>query len=136
MRIPKTIIFLLFCSMLLVGRVVYLGQEPPKRDKFLIPEGYSGNLAVTFSVRGAPQLPLEDGYRVIMFDKTGVVKTSSEGMPGKLKDEYYFYSENSRRPLEPKELGGGFTEAPAARPEEFTFKFSVIPFERLVPDRK
>lgn len=105
--------------------LLYITHATPKRDRILIPEGYSGTLAVTFSVHGAPPLPMEDGFRVIKFNKDGEVKTSSPGMPGKLKDEYYFYSGSSRRLLESNEMGGGFTEASSGKPEEYTFKFTV-----------
>ena len=98
----------------------------PKRERYLIPEGYSGWLCVTYSVAGAHPLEIEDGYRLVKFSQSGVVETSTNGMPGKYTDEFWFYSGNELRKMNfEKEMGGGYTVAKPEFPERFTFMFWV-----------
>lgn len=98
----------------------------PKRNRYLIPEGYAGWLCLSHAVPEAPELPMADGFRLVEFPPSGVVVTRSEGMPGKYFDEYFFIAENGQtRPVGEQELGGGYTEAQTATPERYTFKFWV-----------
>lgn len=136
-KIKITLLILTIIGVVCFSVLLYLLRENPKRDRFLIPEGFSGTLAVTYSVQGAPPLPMEEGFRLIKFNNDGIVQTSSPGMPGKFRDEYYFYSGNARRPLEPKEMGGGSTVTLPNRPEgEFTVTFSVTSSRQAVPVSK
>ena len=48
--------------------LVLLDANTPKRNLYLIPEGYHGWLCTTFLAAGKPPLPVEDGYRVVKFD--------------------------------------------------------------------
>jgi hypothetical protein len=112
----------------LAAFIVLFEVNTPKRDRYLIPEGYRGRLCTTYLVAGEPPLPDEDGFRVVKFDQSGIVRTSSEGLSGKLKDEFFVYAGASRRPLNiQREMGGGFTTAPADAPGHFTFMFWVSP---------
>jgi hypothetical protein len=96
----------------IVGFVWLVSASTPKRARYLIPEGYFGWLCVTYSVSGAPPLGIEDGYRLVKFSPSGVVETLTEGMPGKYKDEFLFYTGNTRRKMNiEKEMGGGYTVA-------------------------
>jgi len=97
------------------------------RDRYLIPEGYAGWLCIAYGVRGAADLPAEDDFRLAVFPPSGVVETSSPGLPGEgYRDQYFYYGGSQRRALAvSKELGGGFTEASVQRPEQFTSKFWV-----------
>ena len=114
---------LVFASFLWV-----LDANTPKRDRYLIPEGYAGWLCVTYSVSGAPPLKIEDGFRLVKFSSSGVVATSTEGMPGKYKDEFWFYGDNNLRQMNiEKEMGGGYTVAKSDAPDRFTFMFWVSP---------
>jgi hypothetical protein len=105
----------------------------PKRNRYLIPEGYSGWVCVTYAVAGKPPLPLEDGFRLVKFDGGGIVETSDSGMPGKLRDEFLFYSENGTRPLNfSTEMGGGGTIASVDSPDRYTFRVWVSSGAKLV----
>ncbi|MCD8548447.1 MAG: hypothetical protein LRY38_08565 [Aeromonadaceae bacterium] len=108
------------------GFFCYLSANTPKRDRYLIPEGYAGWLCVTYSVAGAPPLKFEDGFRLVKFSPSGVVATSTEGMPGKYKDEFWFYEGNRLRQMNiEKEMGGGYTVAKPEDPGHFTVMFWV-----------
>lgn len=88
-----------------------LFREPPKRDRFLISEHFTGKVYVHFQVPGAEPLKKEDGYRVIVIPADGVVKTSSELIGGKLHDEYWLYSDDGKKyRMPPNKLGGLWTE--------------------------
>lgn len=122
-------------SLLVLGcaTVLYLLlADPPKRHRYLIPDGYRGWLCVTFAVGGAPALPIEDGYELVKFDQAGVVSTSSAGKPGKLKDEFIVYTPTASRKLDVgSEMGGGFTVAPGTNYNQYTFMFWVSPNAKL-----
>ncbi len=105
-----------------------LDANTQKRNRYLIPEGYRGWLCTTYLAESKFPLPIEDGFRLVKFDQSGVVQTSSEGLAGKLKDEFIVYSGTNRRPLNiESEMGGGFTTAPVTTPDHFTFMFWVSP---------
>jgi hypothetical protein len=113
-----------------LGYAVWLlNTDRPKRDRYLIPENYSGWLCVTYSVPGTPALEMEDGYRLVKFPASGVVETSTEGKPGEYyKDEFWRYSDATRKQMNvEKELGGGHTVARIENPARFTFMFWVGP---------
>ena len=104
----------------------FIETNTPKRNRYLIPEGYTGWLCTSYAVPAARPLKVEDGFRIVQFDSKGVVETSDEGMPGKLKDEFLFYSERGSRPLSfESEMGGGFTTADQDSPNRYTFVFWV-----------
>lgn len=111
-----------------VGFVWLVSASTPKRERYMIPEGYAGWLCVTYSVSGAPPLEIEDGYRLVKFSPSGVVETSTAGMPGKYKDEFWFYAGNTLRKMNiENEMGGGYTVAKSEAPDRFTFMFWVSP---------
>jgi len=110
-----------------LGYAWLIEADMPKRDRYLIPENYSGWLCVKYSVPGAPALEMEDGYRLVKLPAQGVVETSTEGMPGKFKDEFWRYSGATRRQMNEKELGGGHTIARSEDPARYTFMFWVSP---------
>jgi hypothetical protein len=114
--------------LILVGFIWFVGANAPKRNRYLIPEGYAGWLCVTYAVSGASPLEAEDGYRLVKFSVSGVVETSTQGKPGKYKDEFWFYAGNTRRQMNTeKEMGGGYTVAQSENPDRYTFMFWVSP---------
>ena len=114
--------------LVFAGFIWLLGANTPKRERYLIPEGYAGWLCVTYSVSGAPPLEIEDGFRLVKFSPSGVVNTSTEGIHGNYKDEFLFYGGNSLRQMNiEKEMGGGYTVAKSDAPDRFTFMFWVSP---------
>jgi len=104
----------------------------PKRDRFLIPEKFNGTVYVYFQVSGTPPLKMEDGYRLIVVPDSGIVKTSSDLIPGKLHDEYWLYAGEKRIRMSPYKLGGGVTveQKNALGQQEIYFKFEVLKEER------
>lgn len=119
-----------------IGIAVFLDAAMPKRHRYLIPEGYAGWLCVTYKIPGTADLPTEDGFRVVRFPSTGIVETSFEGLPGKYKDEFYYYSKAERRALDVgREMGGGYTVAKAEAPDRYTSKFWVSREARVDHDR-
>ena len=124
MKISALLVLALVASIV-VG-LWYLDTNRPKRNRYLIPEGYKGWLCITYDVPSAQPLISEDGFKLVRFDSTGKVETSDKGESGKLKDEFYFYSQNSLRPLNyEKEMGGGFTTSEGGNYNRYTYKFWV-----------
>lgn len=76
-------------------------------DRYLIPEGYVGEVSVQYGVKGAPPLPIEDGFHLIKFPSSGILKTSNGIEYGWGKDEYYYYRGAKRRPLRGTGWGEG-----------------------------
>jgi hypothetical protein len=68
--------------------------------RFLIPEGYVGWVRVDFNIAGAPELPIEDGFYVFKFPKSGRLQTSSSDNRISRHDEYYYYSDTTKYKLE------------------------------------
>ena len=117
-----------FCVLSVFAFVWYLDANTPKRNRYFIPESYAGWLCIRYAVPNAPALPIEDGFRVVRFNSTGVVETSDEGMPGKLRDEYFVYSPQGMRSLNVElEMGGGFTvsDPQDSNPGRYTFYYWV-----------
>jgi hypothetical protein len=101
------------------------GCNREKRNRFVIPEDYAGWLCVSYGVRGAQELPTEDGYRLIAFPPGGVVETSTLGIPGAGYVDEYLSGDKGRREMDiARELGGGYTES-GAQPGKYTHKFWV-----------
>jgi hypothetical protein len=97
-------LILILCGFLVA--IVYQTQQGRHPCRYLIPEGYVGWVRVDYQIKGAPELPIEDGYRVYKFPNSGRLQTSSAFEVGTyadlisgLKDEYYYYSSDTRRQL-------------------------------------
>jgi hypothetical protein len=82
-----------FCGIVALG----LGCEQQRRpSRYLVPEGYVGWVRVEFGVQGAPALPIEDGFYLVRFSPSGLLKTSSDIEYGIARDEYYYFSRAKR----------------------------------------
>lgn len=81
-----------------------VGQEDTRKHhyKYLVPMGYVGWLQVDFNVKGAPALPVEDGYYVIKIPDTGHLQTSTSDGHGILGDYYFYYCGDTRKRLDSK----------------------------------
>lgn len=76
-------------------------QKSRGASRYLIPKGYVGWVKVYFKVKNAPPLELEDGRYLLKFPTTGRLETSSENQYGVGPvDEYFYYSDDTRQPLE------------------------------------
>jgi hypothetical protein len=66
----------------------------------LIPPSYFGEAFIEYGVRGAPELPLEDGWRVATIPSSGWLKTSSRFVGGwQLPGRLYFWDGKTRTPV-------------------------------------
>lgn len=101
----------------------------PKRYRYLIPEKFVGIIYVYFQVPDAEPLKIEDGYQLIVVPESGIVKTSSDLIAGKLHDEHWLYSSNGkRRKMPPDKIGGGGTvkQRNSSGQQEFYFQFEIL----------
>lgn len=112
-------------AALLMMAAILAACSREKRERFVIPDGYAGWVCVSYGVDGAPELPTEDGYRLIVVPWSGVVETSSPGLPGPgYVDEFLYDSDGRRRHVDVGwELGGGYTQSSAPQPGQYTHKF-------------
>ncbi len=72
-------------------------RRPPER--FLSPAGYQGGARIDFRQKGAPPLPMEDGRPLLKLDAQGTLETSSDPQQGHGKDDFFYYSGDSRTAL-------------------------------------
>lgn len=99
----------LYLLVLLLGSASLAdGCETKRRpNRYLIPDGYVGWVRVYFNVEGEPALPIEDGHYLFRIPASGVLKTSSAPEFGVGPDEYFYYSDDVRRPLKTSFYGEG-----------------------------
>jgi hypothetical protein len=75
-------------------------QDKQRRpNRYLIPDGYVGWVRINYKIKEAPVLPIEDGHYLFKFPENGTINTSSEGEEGFASDEYYYYSNDTRRSI-------------------------------------
>ena len=95
---------LCLCLIPILPACQYKDRRP---SRFLIPDGYVGWVKVYFKVKDAAPLPIEDGYYLFKFPKSGSFNTSSEMEVGWAQDEYFYYSGDVRRKLANTGWDGG-----------------------------
>jgi len=79
-----------------------------KPSRYLIPEGYVGWVRMTFNVKDAPPLSIEDGLYLFRFPPSGSLQTSSDIEYGVSSgDDYYYYCGDERRKLKLTGWDGG-----------------------------
>jgi len=93
---------------LLTGALLLSGclseQGKGTYDLYLIPEGYEGNIRVTYNVNGAPGLAKEGKFDVIPVDGKGTAETSNPMFDyGEVIDRYYYVDERGNRAEIPPE---------------------------------
>jgi hypothetical protein len=64
--------------------------------RFLIPEGYVGWVRVDFDVASSPELPIEEGYYVFKFPKSGRLQTSSSDIVESRRNQFFYYSDKGK----------------------------------------
>ena len=128
LAIAKRMVFGLGVLLAIAGVLLALLSYQPKRNRYLIPEGYAGWLCVTFEVLGAPPLLIEDGFTVVRFPADGRAVTSTALQGGEMRDEFYFYFSDRRMPFDAaKNLGGGYTVSGPPNLPGLMYKFWVSP---------
>jgi len=95
MKVNSIRVFLLL--VLLSGCIGSDSKRAPYR--YLIPGGYVGWVEIRFGVLDAPELPVQEGFRVARFSKEGTLNTSSRLQDGWAKDEYYYYAGDTQQKL-------------------------------------
>src|SRR5438105_4417352 len=70
-----------------------------RSERLLVPAGYVGWIEVQYGVKGAPPLPIENGWYVIRIPPEGRLQTSSEYQDGWAADEFWYYSGSRRWPV-------------------------------------
>lgn len=73
-------------------------------DRYLIPDGYIGEIRVEYGVKNAPALPLEEGRHLLVIPRSGSLQTSTQ-MDERWCDisDYYYVKGNQRKRI-PDEL--------------------------------
>jgi hypothetical protein len=99
-----------------------------KRNKYLVPIGYAGWVCIAYGIPDATPLSIDaDGYQVVRVPSSGIVKTSTKGKAGPLKDVYYMYRpDGTTESLPAGRIGGGGTFArPSSDPGVFASYFWI-----------
>jgi hypothetical protein len=105
--------------LLLIAGVSPTGCGPNEREPnlFLVPNGYVGWLHIEYEVKSAPALPLQNGFRVYEFSRSGRIRTSSMLLEGVAKDKICYVTPNGWKGLACSDdqgkgmVWGGFTSS-------------------------
>jgi hypothetical protein len=73
---------------------LFFHRRPPSR--FLIPSRYVGWARIEYRVANTPPLPREGKHSLVHLDKNGSLPTSSDLPEGWARDQFFYYSGNSR----------------------------------------
>jgi hypothetical protein len=107
----QLLIFLLPLTLLLICCFIPSAcvMEPHAAPAtYLFPEGYIGWVRVDYNIQGAPELPIQNGRQVYRLPPSGLLRTSSKLEYSRGRDvEYFYYSNDSRRPLRETDSGKG-----------------------------
>lgn len=115
---------------LLVAFLFVLDVNRPKSHRFVIPARYEGWLCLVFNASDGKPLPKEDGYSLVEFDETGVVRTSDGPGPSQSKTSYMRRASSGRTEIDiGRELGGGasYYSNKKDKPDYFLFWVSTAP---------
>src|SRR4051812_47464913 len=99
MKRSKALFLMIFLASSMVLAIACYNPRTRRPTRFLIPEGYVGWVRIDFGIKDAPPLSIEDGFYLIKIPASGLLQTSTDIEYGTAKDEYYYYSEDSRRLL-------------------------------------
>lgn len=121
--ITKVSYYILFLLFIIIFIVLIIESNIQKGSIYLIPEGYKGKLSIVYNQKDKPALEEKNGYQVVKFPLSGIVKTSSHPRIGKQHDKYFYYTKDGKiTPAKDIQLGGGkSTEAS----DSFLYEFWV-----------
>ncbi|WP_369946353.1 hypothetical protein [Vitiosangium sp. GDMCC 1.1324] len=101
-------------------------SKTPSGLRWVVPEKFEGCVTTRFQVKGAPPLPMEDGWYLISAPPDGQVTTSTKPLWGeRLQTEFYAQSAMGRRRVQPS-CDGGTTTNVAEGTVKLTFCFGPI----------
>ena len=67
-------------------------------DRYLIPDGYLGEIKIEYGVKNAPALPLEEGRHLLVIPRSGSLQTSTQlDLRWCTISDYYYVKGNQRR---------------------------------------
>ena len=67
-------------------------------DRYLIPDGYIGEIRIEYGVKKAPALPLEEGRHLLVIPRSGILQTSTQlDQRWCPISDYYYVKGNQRR---------------------------------------
>ena len=109
LKISKIILGLLSFPLLLIVVTIFISilsifssyLTKPEKERFLIPEGFKGQVFVIFNQKDGRKEKYEDGRRVYCIPNTGVLFTQFKDEEGQIDQEYFYISKNGNR----KKLG-------------------------------
>jgi len=81
----------LLAAFVVVCAVIWVQGQPRGADAFLIPQGYKGEVVVSYNVDGAPELQVEEGYNVHKIGPDGKMQTSTKNENSFPRGEDKFY---------------------------------------------
>jgi hypothetical protein len=65
-------------AFVVICAIIWMQGQPRGADAFLIPQGYTGEVVVSYNVDGAPELKSEEGYFLNKIGTDGKLQTSTK----------------------------------------------------------
>ena len=97
-----------FRSVLCWAMLLMLGCSGRPGERYLLPDGYTGWISVTFKAREAPTLSREEGFQLVTVPESGKVETREKMRTGEgYIRRYYWVRAGGSRKEAP--IGGGHT---------------------------
>lgn len=85
-------------SALLLAIALAPEKEVYTHDRYLIPDGYTGNVTVLYNVPQFPKVKKEGKYDLLPVDHEGVFVTQTQDLEyGTVDDDYYYIREDGKR---------------------------------------
>jgi hypothetical protein len=95
-------------SVLCGAVLLVVGCSGRPDERYLLPDGYTGWVAVTYKVRDAPTFPREDGFRLVTVPDSGTVETHEKPLTGEgyIRQYYWVRADGTRQEVP---TSAGFT---------------------------
>lgn len=90
---PKFLFFLLCAAFLITTNC----DEKKAKTIYLIPQGFEGEVVITYDAPGSQSPLFENGVRVITINPSGKVESQHKSSVGVADDVYFFVSSNGSR---------------------------------------
>ena len=108
--LTKIVYFTTFILFIVLCVILYISLNTQKGSMYIIPYDYKGKLRIIYNQKGKPPLEERDGYQVVKFPLSGIVKTSSNARTGKQHDKFFYYTKDGGiMPAKDIQVGGGRT---------------------------
>lgn len=88
---PSTVRTGFAAALLFLLPTLFGCAEPKKAYRWILPSRFEGWIVLVHRVKGAPPLPIVDGFKVVQMPISGKLETSGEPITGEhLREECYF----------------------------------------------